>query len=198
MADSDTAFRCNSCNKTGTEVCNICKGVSYCSKECQRADWPTHQLLCEDFAGFDVSSRPTDEHVLAILFPVSAKKPKLIWLHCVWKDDEDRRYQSPCDALKVFLGSSGSVETTGVLYNSKLERNLETTVDICCRTAFLIDGSVSNECTATITAIEGENKVDWRGPIVAYSRCGLDIDAPACKDITMADFRHITDYLRTY
>ena len=30
--------------------CKVCKQVCYCSKECQLADWPDHQLLCHFLA----------------------------------------------------------------------------------------------------------------------------------------------------
>jgi len=29
-----------------TRLCNGCKGVRYCSKQCQKGDWPRHKLVC--------------------------------------------------------------------------------------------------------------------------------------------------------
>ncbi|KAL1639781.1 hypothetical protein SLS58_007523 [Diplodia intermedia] len=87
---------CTVCNKANARLCSRCKSACYCSATCQRADWPTHKLLCAAFSTFDVSSRPTDEHLRAILFPVDGEKPKFIWLHCEWHDDDDfGKFQYP-------------------------------------------------------------------------------------------------------
>jgi hypothetical protein len=47
---------CSFCNQTALEsnkttdptlkVCSRCKKVFYCSKECQRLDWPNHKKVC--------------------------------------------------------------------------------------------------------------------------------------------------------
>jgi len=42
----DVAARCNACDKTTTKLCGRCKIAFYCSKECQRAKWPTHRVHC--------------------------------------------------------------------------------------------------------------------------------------------------------
>jgi len=38
---------CNVCYKShNTKKCGRCLGISYCSKECQLEDWPSHKLKC--------------------------------------------------------------------------------------------------------------------------------------------------------
>ena len=37
---------CNVCQKPRSAKCGACKGVGYCSAECQKADWPAHKLRC--------------------------------------------------------------------------------------------------------------------------------------------------------
>lgn len=41
------AIRCHACQQESSHLrCSRCKWVYYCSKECQNADWPTHQPNC--------------------------------------------------------------------------------------------------------------------------------------------------------
>jgi hypothetical protein len=45
------AYRCGTCRKAVPEVaelkiCKICRAMHYCSKECQRTDWPRHKMKC--------------------------------------------------------------------------------------------------------------------------------------------------------
>lgn len=37
----------SACEKEGEKCCGACKGVIYCSIECQKADWPSHRLSCQ-------------------------------------------------------------------------------------------------------------------------------------------------------
>lgn len=37
---------CNLCQKPRSAKCGACKGVGYCSAECQKADWPAHKQNC--------------------------------------------------------------------------------------------------------------------------------------------------------
>ena len=45
------AYRCGTCKKAVPEVaelkiCKTCRAMHYCSKECQRTDWPRHKMKC--------------------------------------------------------------------------------------------------------------------------------------------------------
>ena len=38
--------KCVKCGEAGAKRCSKCHAVSYCSKECQVADWARHRRLC--------------------------------------------------------------------------------------------------------------------------------------------------------
>lgn len=44
------ALFCVACGKLGSKKCSVCK-VTYCSKECQVADWPIHKRKCTPAMG---------------------------------------------------------------------------------------------------------------------------------------------------
>jgi tetratricopeptide (TPR) repeat protein len=39
--------QCQICDKPGKYKCASCNAVRYCSKECQKADWPAHKKICK-------------------------------------------------------------------------------------------------------------------------------------------------------
>ena len=47
----DSEIVCTHCLKKGSLTalrrCTGCKSSSYCSKDCQRSDWPSHKQLCK-------------------------------------------------------------------------------------------------------------------------------------------------------
>ena len=52
MADSQTQTikKCNTCQLTQQDLlrCSKCKAVYYCGPPCQKQDWPSHKLICND------------------------------------------------------------------------------------------------------------------------------------------------------
>ena len=187
---------CIVCNKPNAQFCNRCKGTTYCSKACQRHDWPIHKLLCATFSNFDSSVRPSNDHIRAVFFPVDDRNPKFIWLHCEWRGYGDNKYQHPY--VYSLLGPNAIPSDGPVQYNPVLKRNLPDTVYVCSRDTFLIDGSKSNNSVASIIATRPGQYHDWRGPIITYGKKGLGLDQQICKDLDMTDFRHIADFFRWY
>lgn len=70
---------CSVCAKPG-KACSVCKNSFYCSRECQKADWKTHRMLCGTFKDFADTYRPTPDHKRSICFPEDGDGPKFIWL----------------------------------------------------------------------------------------------------------------------
>ncbi|KAI0469470.1 hypothetical protein F4859DRAFT_505436 [Xylaria cf. heliscus] len=195
MENPEASNSCIICNKPNSLRCGRCKNVSYCSKLCQRGDYPIHKLLCASFSAFDITTRPTQEHFRAILFPVHKNKPEFIWLHCEWVDIEDEKYQMPND--EPFLNEKGATKYP-IQYNLVLGRRLSNTVYVSYRDAFLFDGSAPNDSIKSITGTVPGYHHDWRGPVIGYGKAGPELDPYEYRDVDMEDFRHIADHFITY
>ncbi|KAK8074567.1 hypothetical protein PG997_009230 [Apiospora hydei] len=168
---TDEVGSCITCEKADSQRCGRCKSAFYCSKACQVRDWPFHKLLCASFGAFDISTRPTSDHFLAISFPPEDKRPKPIWVYCPLHVDDLRPYQSP---------------------------DLEDTIQIAWKDEYLVDGSIPNKGILSIMHFEPGRRHNWRGPVTAYGAVGLGTDQTHCRDLDMNDFRHITDFFLWY
>ena len=53
----DLDIECAPCLKRGSQTelrrCAGCKSFSYCSKDCQRSDWPSHKRLCKSIKSLE-------------------------------------------------------------------------------------------------------------------------------------------------
>ena len=201
MAEEVSSEVCTICDKASAKFCNRCKSARYCSKKCQRSDWPIHRLLCGPFSDLTLDSRPSGEHLRAIVLPVDEDMPKFIWLHCQWHHDDDDDYYGPFQFpdANTILGSDTLNKSMQIQLNAVLGKELSDTIRLCHRDTFLVDGSKTNQSVTTIaTATKTEYYHDWRGPLVAYGTKGLGIDQSHCRDLDMNDFRHLADYLVSY
>lgn len=189
--------KCVACSTdTGTH-CVRCKSAYYCSKICQEADWPVHRLLCDAFSTFDDSSRPTQEHIKAIFFPVDESKPKFVWLPCEWREEDDySTSQSPQTAS--LLEPDAPPGRKPIQYNPFLQRRLANTIYVTYRDACFFDGSVVNKSVAHLLTKKPGHYHKWCGPIVAYGMTGQGNLQTTCRDLDMNDFRHVSDYFFTY
>ncbi|KAJ8680598.1 hypothetical protein QAD02_016385 [Eretmocerus hayati] len=200
MATSNTK-NCILCNKSDARSCTRCRSIHYCSKACQKKDWPIHRHLCSTFASFDPPEQSTDhQRIKAIFFPVDETKPQMVWLPWNWRMFEDTRCQFP-DPYP-FLGLDESrrmlsrVDT--IFQNKVLGRELSDLIYIHYIDNFLNDGSKVNKSIETITGFYGTSQ-HWRGPMIAYGVVGQHgVHDIVCRDIDLGDFRHIVDFLQMY
>ncbi|KKY21880.1 putative zinc finger mynd-type protein [Diplodia seriata] len=191
---------CLACTKPAANTCARCHCSRYCSKDCQAADHATHKLLCRAYSSLNRSVRPSHEHKLGILFPPDDRKPRLVWVHFSWhEDDEDfddsftSRFQMADSA--AHLGEHGA--ESQIQYNTVLQRELPNTIRIAYRDAFLKDGSHPNLTIQSLPVHRG-SIFDWRGPILAYGMHGLGVDQTVSRDLDLNDLRHLADFFVTY
>lgn len=76
--------KCPRCPEVATKSCGTCKNISYCSLECQQADWPVHKSVCKIFQAF-TTPRPSANMRRVIVFLPENKKPQFMWAPA--KDD---------------------------------------------------------------------------------------------------------------
>jgi hypothetical protein len=70
---------CPRCTEVATKLCGTCKDISYCSLECQQADWPVHQSVCKLFKAF-TTPRPAPDMRRVIVFLTQNKTPQFEWV----------------------------------------------------------------------------------------------------------------------
>ncbi|KAI0160716.1 hypothetical protein GGR57DRAFT_499394 [Xylariaceae sp. FL1272] len=103
--------------------------------------------------------------------------------------------------VEPFLGAIDPFELP-VCVNMVLSRALANKTTLHMEAGMLLFGgepsAVTNRSIGAITSTSGACSLDWRGPMVAHANVGRDILAERCRDVNMADFRHIADMLISY
>jgi hypothetical protein len=103
---------CTMCHRAGTMRCGGCKELHYCSKMCQKNDWPIHKLICKTLKDFSPENRPGSDYKRAILFPQDGEQPHFFWLRYITPSDDDY----PQD-----FGKGHDVPATSSILNAKIE-----------------------------------------------------------------------------
>ncbi|KAI9682948.1 MAG: hypothetical protein M1829_006384 [Trizodia sp. TS-e1964] len=152
---------------------------------CQQLDLPMHKLLCSSY--LPLTQRPSLDHRIAIYFPENSAEPKLVKLRFDFL---------PNGSTYPDLSKNGDFSThvepnTPFVYNAVLNRNTPNTICLLFRRDFMCDGSKPNRSITSIVTW----KTLWRGAVIAFGFEGIFDQAKLCVDLTMADFRHIIDFL---
>ena len=184
---------CIICQEPRARKCERCRSCSYCSKNCQRVDWPSHKLLCSQYA--QQQPRPSQAHKRAILFKEDGPKPLMIWVVCRRKNDQEDGIRDSVD-VGSFLGNDMPFTDHRLIQrNLRRNRGLGYTLELKFRDGFLLDGSKPNQ---SIQAMETTVSSSWRGPMVALKKQGVGVDFRSYADMTLGDYRHLVDYFASY
>ncbi|KIW47410.1 uncharacterized protein PV06_00107 [Exophiala oligosperma] len=205
----ETYESCVMCNSSPAKLCARCKACHYCSRDCQRSDWPCHKLLCKDMSS--QAPRPSLAHKRAILFPQNEAKPFLVWVLCSrnvdsQNEDDERQVEYETAGIQPLLGMDKPIfGTVPIERNCKRARNLGSRrLTLTFRDAFLKDGSTINRGILNSVKLSGTVHHSWCGPVVAMRETlngryeDITLDDFRHEDITLDDFRHVIDYFVTY
>lgn len=196
---------CAMCNHEGTR-CTGCLEIRYCSRECQRSDWPCHKLVCKTFAQFSDRHRPTPHHKRAVLFPQDDDRPHFVWIDaspCTTNAETLQRYRegspasdAPAPWLEEYVGavheflSEGGAEKLELI-NPVLHREIGHGIMVVGRHQlnFVNDTRLNK----SLLTIDKELQEVWSGNVVAY---GFSEDTEYVHDLDFVDFRHVVDIMR--
>lgn len=187
------------CEKVGKLRCTGCSVMHYCSKTCQKRDWPVHKIVCKTYKEF-VSTSPGPNHYSAILFHPHEEQPRFIWLH-LENDQLEPTTQQLMDlgflAEKVAETEWPELSCSLLLGHRHIEPHhilvsQPAVADMCpCCTSY-------ENPNRSLTKVDQELGDFFRGAVLALgTNCKDDVvRTPEKLNLTPMDFRHVIDMLR--
>lgn len=180
---------CIRCTDAATNPCEGCKGISYCSPECQQADWPSHKLLCESFKDF-AQPPPSPDMVRIIIFHPDEKEPRFAWAPTSGPNVKDAglldRYGDQMDYFRSTNKNAWTGEDLGYHVFIHYDDN------------FI--GSYKGRNPAIVSSTQGMDYVEWSGPMTVHCRPSMDsrpgrTDTAKLIHMNLQAFAHVVGYL---
>lgn len=194
---------CTTCGKKVLcKDCSLCKQVPYCSRSCQRKDWPLHKLFCglqveEEIVSNNEDNTCTTEKVNVFLLPEDSDKPKLISVQCI--DGSDVNYNGFSGILTDKIRSD--------LFTDDHIRNLKHAYHVIFRDNFMGDGSKQNKSVQKLFqikskqngAVQAPTGSHWKGDLlICKAEATSAPESGKCLDITPADATEVVNFLYSY
>lgn len=209
-------IQCSMCSSTTSTYCTKCKCITYCSKICEKADWPLHKLVCNPLRA--------SEYPLGIQFLEKAQSPQFVTFSMRSQrvssndsSDEDEydemNYQGyieyggfhPARQMLGFQREVGTLTVTGNALRSRPPSNHKIVLYYCATPP--TDGSHLNQ--SILAATNGRVVQNWHGSLLAVKVALPAIQPPEQSkspaysrptylSLSMVDLRDIVDFLSTY
>ncbi|KDQ59689.1 hypothetical protein JAAARDRAFT_175173 [Jaapia argillacea MUCL 33604] len=187
---------CGVCESTkNIKQCARCKSISYCSKEHQLLDWPTHKKQCQRIAP---KSGDTTT-VTGILFPALEDKPRLVQVIC--KVARVRAMSLVGDGLSEVLLHKpqmtrflGDTDWEGLSITHCGSTPLKQPIKLFIRDNFMNDKSPFNQ--SVIKFMGKGTPHPWAGNLLAMKM--VDPYTSTYVDAGLDDLRAIRDYFSWY
>jgi len=200
---SDNQKHCAVCNNAGKQLCTGCGNINYCSRTCQKSDWPTHKLLRKTFKDF--INRPSPNSRRVILFPMNKEHPKFIWVNSLSQGVDDVYFETvDVEQLEALLeGDEVKAQRypiiphrTYIERSARLNRSPPDTIILASTENYTI--SVSTQNTSIMKLTDGASCRPCHGPTVAYGMKGEGTRQTCIDDLDTTDFKPIVDCLCDY
>jgi hypothetical protein len=200
---------CTLCGLPAKNKCTNCRQVYYCSKGCQRLEWPLHKIFCQ--METIPNAIANQRSVRAILFPEREERPKFVHLPL-----ERMEESSDLDPPGWKLEKGEYIHGISGFCRSDLQKGYNDDDQSCAyhilfKDDVLVDGeSQDNVCVATVLKAKVKSVIKnvesfsipahWRNNILIiksgkyqkYSSCDCDNEY---EDMRLEDVSHSVRYL---
>ncbi|KAG9679127.1 hypothetical protein KCU99_g1734, partial [Aureobasidium melanogenum] len=148
---------CAVCSKPG-KLCASCENIHYCGRDCQKADWKVHKLLCRTFK--DARDAPGPNMMRVIALHVSRTNPEFSWMSI-----KPGKVQQP--VVGDYFGSHNPLlDTFSFPLDPKTGKQLPLRIVCQTRETFCIDGSLPNRSVYHLT--DGSPRQKFAGPMLFF------------------------------
>ena len=132
---------CEVCVNPGCQRCSACSQSRYCSRECQRAGWAKHKLVCTSIRTTRLEDRPVSDSPnnifrRALYFDSEEPQPRFIWLKFSLEDVDGHFEEQPDLASHGIPNRDEDIDELRIHDNPVLHKTLHHTVRVRFRDNF--------------------------------------------------------------